>query len=114
MDTWKKREVATACAAETDALDGRHVSSELAAHIASANPQTILMARELEQVITRALETLSEDLREVVLLRDMEGMRYAQIAEIVDCPVGTVKSRLNAARKRLQGAVLAWRKETEE
>ncbi len=110
MDALKKQSVPITNA---DDLDYCHASSELAARLTTLNPQTILMTRELERVMERALEALPEELREVVLLRDMEGIGYDQIAAIVGCPLGTVKSRLNAARKRLQAAALAWLKETE-
>src|SRR5437773_1658016 len=54
----------------------------------------------------RAIEGLPAELREVVLLRETEEMSYEQIAGIVGCPLGTVKSRLNAARRRLRAVAL--------
>ena len=73
-----------------------------------ADPQAILMERELERVLLTALEALPLPLREVVVLRDIEGLRYEEIAEITGCPLGTVKSRLSAARERLKTAAMQW------
>ena len=56
--------------------------------------------------ILAAIEALPEDFREVLVLSDVEGLGYAEIAGIVDAPVGTVKSRLHRARQRLQSELL--------
>lgn len=56
----------------------------------------------LEDEIARAIESLPEDFRTVVILSDIEGMSYEEIAEFVDCPMGTVRSRLHRGRKMLQ------------
>ena len=49
-----------------------------------------------------AIEGLPEEFRQAVLLRDLDGLSYEEIAKIIDCPVGTVKSRVNRGRIRLQ------------
>jgi RNA polymerase sigma-70 factor (ECF subfamily) len=54
------------------------------------------------------------ELREVIILRDMERFSYAQVAQIIGCPAGTVKSRLHAARTRLRVAARAWQGECDE
>ncbi len=79
-----------------------------------ADPQTMLMGRELERVLLAALDALPPTLREVVLLRDMEGLRYEEIAAITGCPLGTVKSRLSSARQRLKTAAQHWLREEKE
>jgi RNA polymerase sigma-70 factor (ECF subfamily) len=56
----------------------------------------------LEDDVARALESLPEDFRTVVILCDIEGLSYEEIAEFVDCPIGTVRSRLHRGRKMLQ------------
>lgn len=60
-----------------------------------------LLARLARPAITQALATLPEDLRTAVLLCDLEGFTYDEIAEIMACPVGTVRSRIARARARL-------------
>ena len=71
----------------------------------------MLLARELAGVVEQAISHMPGELREVIVLRDMEGMSYEQIARIAGCPLGTVKSRLNAARGRLRAVVLEWQGE---
>ncbi len=56
----------------------------------------------LEDDVARALESLPEDFRTVVILSDIEGLSYEEIAEFVDCPIGTIRSRLHRGRKMLQ------------
>lgn len=56
--------------------------------------------------IVAAIDALPEEFREVVTLSDIEGLGYAQIAETLDVPVGTVKSRLSRARRQLQASLL--------
>lgn len=73
-----------------------------------ANPPNVLAARELAERLEAALTALPAELREVALLRDAQGMRYDEIARITGCPLGTVKSRLNAARLRLRATVRAY------
>jgi RNA polymerase sigma-70 factor, ECF subfamily len=66
------------------------------------DPQRLLMNQELGKVMDAALYELPEKLRTVVLLYDMEGLSYEEIAAIVNCPLGTVKSRLFNARAALR------------
>jgi RNA polymerase sigma-70 factor (ECF subfamily) len=56
----------------------------------------------LEDDVARAIESLPEDFRTVVILCDIEGLTYEEIAEFVDCPIGTVRSRLHRGRKMLR------------
>ena len=58
--------------------------------------------RMAHQAVVRAVERLPEEFREAVLLRDLNGLSYREIARIIDCPLGTVKSRVNRGRLRLQ------------
>jgi len=59
--------------------------------------------REIRERIDDAVEKLSPEHRAVILMREMDGMQYEEIAEVLDCSVGTVMSRLFYARKKLQG-----------
>ena len=61
--------------------------------------------------IIKALNALDEDFKTVVVLRDIEGMEYSQISEIIGCPEGTVKSRLSRARGKLRKIINKDRRE---
>ena len=76
-----------------------------------ANPQEIVLARELARTLDRTLRALPEEFREAAILRDVERMSYEEIAGILGCPLGTVKSRINTARKRLQAVAREWLEE---
>jgi RNA polymerase sigma-70 factor, ECF subfamily len=68
-----------------------------------ADPESMLLAAAQSEIVRRAIEELSPEFREVVILREMEGMSYKEIADIASIPVGTVMSRLARARSRLEG-----------
>lgn len=68
----------------------------------SLRPDKVAESSLADDQIHDAIHSLPENYRQVILLRDVEGMAYQQIAEIVNCPVGTVKSRVNRARIKLQ------------
>jgi RNA polymerase sigma-70 factor (ECF subfamily) len=64
--------------------------------------QQKLFGNLLGDEVTEALQSLPEDFRTVVILCDIEGLTYEEIAEFLDCPIGTVRSRLHRGRKLLQ------------
>jgi RNA polymerase sigma-70 factor (ECF subfamily) len=66
------------------------------------NPELETRQRELQRKIWQALRRLSSPRREIVVLRDFQGLKYAEIAQVLDIPVGTVMSRLHSARKNLR------------
>ena len=68
----------------------------------SANPEDVLLQHLHKQVLKEALENLPVEFREVIVLRELEGLSYKEIATILAIPLGTVMSRLARARKRLQ------------
>ncbi len=68
----------------------------------SYRPDTMAESTIADVQIQQAIQTLPENYRQVILLRDVEGLSYQEISEIVSCPVGTVKSRVNRARLKLQ------------
>jgi RNA polymerase sigma-70 factor (ECF subfamily) len=72
----------------------------------TVSPEDELIQKADAQVIQQALEDLPLEFREVVVLREMEGLSYKEIAELVDIPLGTVMSRLARARKRLQDFIV--------
>jgi RNA polymerase sigma-70 factor (ECF subfamily) len=61
---------------------------------------------ELEVLITKAVGDLPEDLRTALSLREYEGLSYEEIADIMECPVGTVRSRIFRARELIDTVVL--------
>jgi RNA polymerase sigma-70 factor (ECF subfamily) len=74
--------------------------------IDDATPENSIMTDELAAIIKSALSALPEDLRTALTLREFEGMSYEDIAVIMDCPVGTVRSRIFRAREFLDERVL--------
>src|SRR5437867_8425408 len=69
---------------------------------ASSNPEVLLVKNADRQEIMKAIEQLPVEFREALILRELEGMSYKEIAEMADVPIGTVMSRLARARKHLQ------------
>jgi RNA polymerase sigma-70 factor (ECF subfamily) len=64
----------------------------------NASPEKLLLTNEIKKVIFDTIEQLPEDLRTAINLRELEGLSYEEIAHIMDCPVGTVRSRIFRAR----------------
>ena len=64
-------------------------------------PEHLTLSEELRQTIDKAIEDLPEDLRTAILLREIEGMSYEEIAQTMECPVGTVRSRIFRAREAI-------------
>ncbi len=85
-----------------DAVASRDEDGTLAEQHLSDNPAIDLARKELRERIYAALDDLTDDMREVVLLREVEGLSYKEIADTMGIPEGTVMSRLFYARKKLQ------------
>jgi RNA polymerase sigma-70 factor, ECF subfamily len=71
------------------------------------DPEALLIQRQTVDIVRCALETLPADFREMLVLRELEGLSYKEIATVVGIPIGTVMSRLARARERLQDALAA-------
>ena len=97
--TWQRRHRADASTAEFDET----VHSEA---IADEHPGSELARRDSRAALAQALDGLPHDLREVIVLREVEGLSYKEMSEVVDVPIGTIMSRLSRARKRLQEALV--------
>lgn len=65
------------------------------------SPESLALTDEIGEVINEAVEGLPDELRTAILLREIEGMSYEEIAEAMDCPVGTVRSRIFRAREAI-------------
>ena len=66
-----------------------------------ATPEAVLASKEIAATVNAAIEALSEDLRQAITLREIEGLSYEEIAEAMDCPIGTVRSRIYRAREAI-------------
>lgn len=85
--------------AENEAYSGENVLHDV------ETPQNRLQAEEVGAAVRTALDTLPNDLRTAVTLREFDGLSYEAIAEIMECPVGTVRSRIFRAREAIDKAV---------
>ncbi|WP_369310628.1 RNA polymerase sigma factor RpoE [Providencia rettgeri] len=70
-----------------------------------SNPENLMLSDELKNVVFKTIESLPEDLRMAITLRELDGLSYEEIAEIMDCPVGTVRSRIFRAREAIDNKV---------
>ncbi len=68
-------------------------------------PESVLAAKEIAAAVNRALEALPQELREALVLREIEGLSYEEISEAMNCPIGTVRSRIFRARETISGKV---------
>ncbi len=64
-------------------------------------PERMMLTEEIRATVNRAIDKLPEDLRTAIILREMEGMSYEEIAQAMECPVGTVRSRIFRAREAI-------------
>ena len=62
-------------------------------------PESLLLSKEIATTVNLAIESLPEELRAAIQLRELEGMSYEEIAKLMDCPIGTVRSRIFRARE---------------
>jgi len=74
-------------------------SGELLREIST--PESLLLTKEIAGTVNQAIEALPEELRSAIQLRELEGMSYEEIAKLMDCPVGTVRSRIFRAREAI-------------
>jgi RNA polymerase sigma-70 factor, ECF subfamily len=66
-------------------------------------PESMLLSAEIARTVNATIEELPEELRTAIQLREIEGMSYEDIARIMDCPIGTVRSRIFRAREAIAG-----------
>ena len=67
----------------------------------TSTPENLMMGREVATAVNRAVEALPEDLRTAITLREIEGLSYEEIAGVMNCPIGTVRSRIFRAREAI-------------
>jgi RNA polymerase sigma-70 factor (ECF subfamily) len=98
----RSREVLDAASAEQDATDGVLMHAEATER---RSPERALLERSVSDDVQRALDSLPDDFRTAVVLCDVQGLSYKEIADIMGTPVGTVMSRLFRGRKLLAAAL---------
>ena len=64
-------------------------------------PESLLASRQIAATVNAAIEALSDDLRQAITLREIEGLSYDEIAQVMNCPIGTVRSRIFRAREAI-------------
>lgn len=67
----------------------------------NASPERMLLTEELKQVLMDSIQQLPDELRQAITLREMDGLGYEEIALVMDCPIGTVRSRIFRAREAI-------------
>ena len=87
-----------ALAAREDDDETSRVENELSD---GETPDAVLASKEIAAAVNAAIEALSDDLRQAITLREIEGLSYEEIAELMNCPIGTVRSRIFRAREAI-------------
>lgn len=64
-------------------------------------PENLMLTKEIEKTVFKTIEKLPDDLKTAIRLREMDGMSYEDIADVMDCPIGTVRSRIFRAREAI-------------
>ena len=82
---------------ETSSVENELTSAE--------TPETVLAAKEIAAAVNSAMEALPDELRQAVTLREIDGLSYEEIAEVMNCPIGTVRSRIFRAREAISAKV---------
>jgi RNA polymerase sigma-70 factor (ECF subfamily) len=85
-------------AADDEAEETSRVENELSD---GETPEAVLASKEIATTVNAAIEGLSEDLRQAITLREIEGLSYEEIAAVMNCPIGTVRSRIFRARESI-------------
>lgn len=87
-------------AQEADFYDGSDALKE------NASPEKTLLSQELQAKLFGAIDNLPDDLRAAITLREIEGLSYEEIASVMECPVGTVRSRIFRAREAIDKVIV--------
>lgn len=103
INTAKNHLVASGRKATTSAVDAQDAEQYDSADWLReyATPEREVLASEMSDVINKCISDLPDDLKEAITLREMEGLSYEDIAAVMDCPIGTVRSRIFRAREAI-------------
>jgi RNA polymerase sigma-70 factor (ECF subfamily) len=88
----------TALASRNEEDETSRVENELSD---GETPESILASKQIAGAVSAAMDALSDDLRQAIVLREIEGLSYEEIAEAMSCPIGTVRSRIFRAREAI-------------
>jgi len=88
-----------AAAADDETLRGAREPST------DETPETLFAAQEIARAVNAAMQALPQELREALTLREIEGLRYEEIAQVMGCPIGTVRSRIFRAREAISAKI---------
>ncbi|UJF19037.1 RNA polymerase sigma factor RpoE [Vibrio sp. SS-MA-C1-2] len=88
-------------AEDAEYYEGSHALKEI------SNPENSMLSEQLRKAVFNAIDALPEDLKTAITLRELEGLSYEEIAVIMDCPVGTVRSRIFRARESVDKKIHA-------
>ena len=88
----------SALASRDDGDETSRVENELSD---GETPESLLASKEIAATVNAAIEALSEDLRQAIVLREIEGLSYEEISVVMSCPIGTVRSRIFRAREAI-------------
>jgi RNA polymerase sigma-70 factor (ECF subfamily) len=91
-------------ASDIDAMDAEQYEGHMNIR-ENATPERLLLKDEIEKVVFSAMDDLPDDLRTAITLRELEGLSYEEIAEAMECPVGTVRSRIFRARDAINSKI---------
>lgn len=89
---------------DIDAQDAEQFSGETGLREYDT-PEHLVLRDEIEATIAAAIEALPEELRTAITLRELEGLSYEEIAQAMECPIGTVRSRIFRAREAIEGRI---------
>jgi RNA polymerase sigma-70 factor (ECF subfamily) len=97
----KRDPIITESALRSQDEDGEETSRAESELTDGETPEALLASKEIATAVNSAVEALSEDLRQAITLREIEGLSYEEIADVMNCPIGTVRSRIFRAREAI-------------
>lgn len=99
--TAKRSPIVTESSLHADGDDGQETSRIENVLSDGSTPEAVLASKEIAEAVNAAIGELSEELRQAIVLREIEGLSYEEIAEAMGCPIGTVRSRIFRAREAI-------------
>lgn len=84
---------------DTESFEARSVVTD------NQTPESLLLSRQIAETVNQSIESLPAELRTAITLREIEGLSYEEIAEAMNCPIGTVRSRIFRARESISAAL---------